>query len=209
MFRTVLLTLALLYLPQGESLDETKAVAEAKQAIHDQVGLDEDRLEPYQVLATQWSDSSLGCPRPGMAYLPVMTRGYRVFLRDKDEPSDLYEVHVGPGHAVVCETVDPDVGRTLPKSEEEQMSRELRNAPRLARAAREDLAARLDVDPGDITVSVAPRTWLDTSLGCPEEGRTYEEARIDGFLFSLELDEEIYSYHADQETVFLCEGPGE
>ena len=204
-----MITLPLLSVPQVETLDEDEAVALAKLAIHDEADVDEDRLEPYQVFATQWSDSSLGCPRPGMVYLPVMTRGYRVFLRDKEEPSRLYEVHVGPGHAVVCETVDPDVGRTLPKPEEEQMSRELRNAPRLARAAREDLAARLDVDLEDIAVSVIPRTWLDTSLGCPEEGQTYEKARIEGFLFLLEVDEETYSYHADQENVFLCELPAE
>jgi hypothetical protein len=144
-----------------------------------------------------------------MVYLPVMTRGYRVFLKDKEEPARFYEVHVSLGHVVVCETVDPDVGRTLPKSEEEQMARELRNAPRLARQAREDLAARLDVDPEDIAVSVVPRTWLDTSLGCPDEGQTYEDARIEGFLFLLEIDEKTYSYHADQESVFLCELPAE
>jgi hypothetical protein len=209
MLRALLVTLPLLSAPQIETLDEDEAVALAKQAIHDETNLGEDRLEPYQVFASQWSDSSLGCPRPGMVYLPVMTRGYRVFLRDKDEPSRLYEVHVSRGQAVVCETVDPDVGRTLPKSEEEPMSRELRNAPRLARAAREELAARLDVDPEDITVSVVPRTWLDTSLGCPKEGQTYEVARIEGFLFLLEVDDETYSYHADQERVFLCELPAE
>lgn len=204
---TLLLTVLLTWLPQGESLDETRAVTLAKQAVHAELDVAEDRLEPHQVFATQWSDSSLGCPRPGMAYLPVITRGYRVFLKDKEDPSRLYEVHVGPDHAVVCETPDPDVSRTLPKSEEEQMSRELRSAPRLARAAREDLADRLGVEPKDITVSISPRTWLDTSLGCPEEGRDYEDAHVEGFLILLKIDEEIYAYHADQERVFLCEEP--
>ena len=107
----------------------------------------------------------------------------------------------------MCEAADPDVARTTPKPEGDQMARELKNAPRLARLAREDLAARLGVNAADIVVSVMPRTWIDTSLGCPEEGQAYEEARIEGFLILLEVDEDAYRYHADLEQVFLCEEP--
>ena len=209
MLKMLAATALLLSHTQAETLDEHEAVARAKTSVHDERGVAEDRLETYQVFSTQWSDSSLGCPRPGMAYLPVMTRGYRIFLRDREEPSRLYEVHVGPTAAVVCETADPDVGRTLPKSEADGMSRELKGAPQLARAARNDLAARLDVKPEDVEVSIAPRTWLDTSLGCPEEGRDYEEAPIEGFLILLKVDERTYAYHADSERVFLCEEPAE
>lgn len=209
MLRILLLSLPLLAAPQTERLDEVEAVDMAKQAVVEELGVGEARLETHRVLAAQWSDSSLGCPRPGMMYLPVLTRGYRVFLRRTDETARLYEVHVAPGEAVVCETVDPDMGRTLPKSEGEPMAQELRIVPRLARTAREDLAGRLGVDRGDVDVSVIPRTWTDTSLGCPEEGRTYEAARIEGFLILLAVDEATYAYHADRETVFLCEEPAE
>ena len=209
MLAVLLLTLPLLSVPQTEGFDEDAAVEAAKRAIREEFGIDESELVSYQVLAAQWRDSSLGCPRPGMAYLPVMTRGYRVFLIESDTSSPLYEVHVARGETVVCETADPDVARTLPRPEGDPMARDLKNAPHIARLAREDLAARLGVAPSDIVVSVIPRTWLDTSLGCPEEGQTYEEARIAGFLILLELDEETYSYHADQESVFLCEEPVE
>ena len=202
--RSVLLMILLSFF-QAESFNEEVAVEAAKQAIRDEVGIRESQLEVYQVFAAQWRDSSLGCPRSGMVYLPVMTRGYRVFLRETDERSQVYEVHVAPGEAVVCERLDPDVARTLPKSEGDTMARDLRSAPRLARLAREDLAVRLGVDPADVLVSVIPRTWLDTSLGCPEEGQTYEEASIAGFLIQLQVNDETYPYHADQESVFLCE----
>jgi len=207
MLPVLLLTLPLLSVPQAASFDEDEAVEAAVQAVSNEVGISASRLDPYQVFAAQWRDSSLGCPRPGMAYLPVITRGYRVFLREADAPSQIYEVHVAPGEVVVCETADPNVARTLPKPEGDQMARELRNAPRMARLAREDLASRLRVDSADIVVSVIPRTWPDTSLGCPEEDRAYEKARIEGFLILLEVDEETYPYHADSEVVFLCEGP--
>lgn len=207
MLLALLLTLPLLSVPQAEDFNEDEAVEAAKQAMRDETGIGADQLETYQVFAAQWRDSSLGCPRAGMVYLPVLTRGYRVFLRETDEPSQLYEVHVTSTQAVVCETADPDVAQTSPKPEGDQMARELRNAPRLARLAREDLADRLGVDPANIVVSVIPRIWLDTSLGCLEEGQTYEETRVEGFLILLEVDEETYPYHADSEVVFLCESP--
>lgn len=203
------LTGSLFLVPQVEDFGEDEAVETAKRALSDEVGILESRLESYQVLAAQWRDSSLGCPRPGMVYLPALTRGYRVFLREVDASSPLYEVHVTASEAVVCETADPDVERTLPKAESDARAQELRNAPSLARWARQDLASRLGVDPADIVVTVRPRTWLDTSLGCPEEGQSYQEARIEGFLILLQVNEDTYSYHADSESVFFCEEPVE
>ena len=204
MFHLLIFTGSLLLAPQAESLGEEPAVEAARRALSEDVGIPEGRLEPYRVLADQWTDSALGCPEPGMMYLPVLTRGYRVFLRETETSSPLYEVHVTASEAVVCEATDPDVARTLPRSEGEQMARELRNAPALARMAREDLAGRLGVEPGDILVSVRPRTWPDTSLGCPEEGGIYKEDRIEGFVFLLAIDEDTYTYHSDSESVFLC-----
>ncbi len=123
MLLVLLLALPLLSVPQTEGFNEGEAVEAAKQAIGDEMGISGSRLESYQVFAAQWRDSSLGCPRAGMVYLPVLTRGYRVFLRETDEPSQLYEVHVTPTEAVVCETADPDVARTTPKPEGDQMAR--------------------------------------------------------------------------------------
>ena len=207
MLQAFVVMLPLLSAPQDRGLTEQEAVALAKQAVNEETGVGEAELERYQVLPAQWRDSSLGCPNVGEAYLPVMTRGYRVFLKAGDEPSKLHEVRIAPGQAVLCETADPNVAKTMPKAEGNEFARELKDAPTLARLARQDLASRLGVDEAEIQVSVNPRTWPDTSLGCPQPSETYENAWIDGFLITLEVDEEVYEYHADKKAVLLCEEP--
>ena len=39
-----------------------------------------DQIEIRSVEQREWSDSSLGCPEPGRAYMQVITPGYRVIL---------------------------------------------------------------------------------------------------------------------------------
>jgi len=55
-----------------------------------ELGVPETEVSVIAVEAVEWSDSSLGCPEPGMAYLTVITPGYRIIL----EVAGLhYEVH--------------------------------------------------------------------------------------------------------------------
>jgi hypothetical protein len=48
--------------------------------------------------AVEWSDSSLGCPRPGMNYLQVITPGYRILL---EAQGNSYEYHSDQSSRVV------------------------------------------------------------------------------------------------------------
>ena len=208
MLKALLLT-AMLGVPQDEGLTEDEAVALAKEALGAEVGMREGEVELHQVLSGQWRDSSLGCPRAGEAYLPAITSGYRVFLKEAEDSSRLHEVHVAPSGAVVCETVDLNVVKTMPKAQGDELARRLRDAPKLAGLATEDLASRLGIDESDIDVSISARTWSDTSLGCPEPEKRYEKDRIEGFLITLEVEEETYEYHANKERVILCEYPEE
>jgi hypothetical protein len=50
------------------------------------------------VEAVEWSDSSLGCPRPGMNYLQVITPGYRILL---EAQGNSYEYHSDQSSRVV------------------------------------------------------------------------------------------------------------
>jgi len=54
----------------------------------------EDQIEVVSAERTDWSDSSLGCPQPGRAYLTVITPGYRAILK---AGSTLYEYHTNEG----------------------------------------------------------------------------------------------------------------
>ena len=75
--------------------------------------------------------------------------------------------------------------------------------------ARLDLAARLGIDGGRISVSSAKSvTWPDSSLGCPQPGMAYLQILSPGYLVVLEAAEKRYEYHAGRDgKVFYCEGP--
>jgi len=66
--------------------------------------------------------------------------------------------------------------------------------------ARADLAAELGAAEDDITVITAePVTWSDGSLGCPEPGKMYTQALVDGYRVVLEYEGVEYHYHAGED----------
>ena len=78
-----------------------------------------------------------------------------------------------------------------------------------AEQAKADLAARLGVDPAQVTVvSSEEVTWRDGSLGCPEPGMLYTQALIPGHRTILEAAGKQYDYHSGaNRPPFLCENP--
>jgi hypothetical protein len=83
-------------------------------------------------------------------------------------------------------------------------------SPSVVNQAIEDLSARLRVASGEIEVDSAVEvTWPDGSLGCPEPGKVYTQALVDGWLIVLVNDGERYAYHQGGDgDPFLCEIPG-
>lgn len=77
----------------------------------------------------------------------------------------------------------------------------------IAAVAIQDLAARLDVSEQDVEiVEVRDVQWPDGALGCPEEGKFYTQAVVDGTRVLLGADDRIFDYHAgDDGEPFLCE----
>ena len=78
-----------------------------------------------------------------------------------------------------------------------------------SREAVADLARRLDVAEGDITVEgVEDVTWNDGSLGCAEQGTMYTQALVDGSRITLLSGDRTYEYHSGGgRAPFLCEDP--
>jgi hypothetical protein len=70
----------------------------------------------------------------------------------------------------------------------------------------EDLAARRGIDQDQIGVlSITPKQWPDSSLGCPQKGVMYLQVITPGFLIELAVGGETYPYHTDTEgRVVLC-----
>jgi hypothetical protein len=48
---------------------------------------------------TDWPDSSLGCPKPGMMYTQVITPGYKLKLQIDGKE---YSYHAGSNYVVLC-----------------------------------------------------------------------------------------------------------
>jgi hypothetical protein len=175
---------------------EEDAFARAISALAGQRSIPESEIEPFSVLAQEWPDSSLGCPKPGSQYLQVITPGYRVRLMAGGK---MYHVHVADRSVVICD--DAPLGR--PKAAPQHLS-----ASRLADAeqrAAADLASRLNVPATDIRPAGRRlQEWPDTSLGCPEPGQSYAQVQTRGFVLSLEHDGRTYTYHTDLDRLFPC-----
>jgi hypothetical protein len=58
------------------------------QDLADRLGLSSDAVQVVLVEPATWNDSSLGCPEKGMAYLQVITHGYRVILEAQGQQYD-------------------------------------------------------------------------------------------------------------------------
>lgn len=76
-------------------------------------------------------------------------------------------------------------------------------------AAVADLATRLKVEPEAIeVVQSEATTWPDGSLGCPEPGKFYTQALVEGYRVILRHDGRLYVYPAGSDGIpFLCGSP--
>ncbi len=81
---------------------EAQAVVRlAREDLAQRLGLAPEAIRLVSVEAVDWSDTSLGCPQPGMMYAQVITPGYRVML---EAGGQRYEYHTDEGQFVVlCE----------------------------------------------------------------------------------------------------------
>jgi hypothetical protein len=72
--------------------------------------------------------------------------------------------------------------------------------------ARADLARLLDIDDSAIdTIAANLVTWPDGSLGCPQPGKVYTQALVEGASIALATGGQTYEYHAGRDGApFLC-----
>jgi hypothetical protein len=89
--------------PAGSAADAAAQplVDRARQDLAQQLSLKAEDITPVGVEEVEWRNSSLGCPRPGMNYLQVITPGYRIMLEAQGKR---YEYHTDQSSRVVrCE----------------------------------------------------------------------------------------------------------
>ena len=179
--------------PVEAPTDIQQAVADlAVATLAEDLKIPKDAITVESVTEVDWRSSALGCPKPGMAYLDVITSGHKVTLRADGQ---LYYVHEADNKAFVCR--QPSLGGALPK-EDLGYGRPMLTAQR-------DLARRLGVPITEIRAGDATRmTWENAALGCPRPEAHYAEVETHGWRLTLKHGEREYTYHADDHHVIPC-----
>jgi hypothetical protein len=158
-----------------------------------ELGIAKDQVLVDTVRTVEWRDSSLGCPKPGVAYLSVISPGHRVTLRVDRQ---VHVVHESDNHAFVCVQTKA-MGGITPQ-------RDLSFGPQMV-AARKDLASRLGVTEREILfLSGEGKTWNDGSLGCPEPGVMYTQAQVHGWVLTFGHRQQVFTYHTDLNRTIPC-----
>ena len=96
--------------PGGAIAEPPAFVASGPEAIAIDTVAAQTSLTPHQLTVTSseavnFSDASLGCPQPGMAYAQVITPGYRVLVEGGGES---FDVRVSGQRGRICETPRSD-----------------------------------------------------------------------------------------------------
>ena len=94
--------------PPGQSISGEVPDALVRQVVDEAAARAE--VDPSEVVvvaadAVTWSDGSLGCPEPGMAYTQALVPGYRVVVEAGDGEMSFHAS--GSGDFVFCEDPRP------------------------------------------------------------------------------------------------------
>lgn len=85
-------------------------IEKAKEDLAQRLSISTSQIVLIEAMEAEWSDSSLGCPQPGMDYLQVITPGYRILL---EASGTRYEYHSNRDtYVVYCDNANPPI---LPK----------------------------------------------------------------------------------------------
>jgi len=172
-----------------------RASALAKQTLAKRLKVSEETLEVTGIEPHTWNDSSMGCGKPGLASLQVITEGYAVALSSHGRA---YSVHVSGNSAVVCDRLQAAAGVPRQGVRAAGIEQAVRNS-------RADLAGRLHADVKDVRlVNVRPQRWPDSALGCPRADETVTPGEVSGFRVELSVNGRVFTYHADAQSTRPC-----
>lgn len=156
-------------------------------------------IQLYYVEPKTWSDANLGCPKPDQGHAQVITPGYRVVLKFRNQQYELHTDDEGK-HVVLCE--GPAVGERVPL-------RRARSQEEIVALARRHLAERLGISVEEIkVVSVDEERWENETLDCPRPpGHTPDRAYpgpISGYRIVLAFEAAQYEYHSGRLWLIFC-----
>ena len=171
-------------------------IALAKEDLAERLGVAMEKITVLGVESVEWPDTSLGCPQPGRMYAQAITSGYRIILRVGGEQ---YEYH------------SDNEGRQLVRCQDDreriEVIRRMVSPDKTIASAREDLASRLGIPVGEVTVvSVVGDEFPASNLGCPcpKCPERPIPAFVTGQRITLAAQGKSYEYHARGNMVVFC-----
>ena len=77
------------------------------------------------------------------------------------------------------------------------------------KAVQEALEEQAGIAPRDaVIISAEARTWNDSSLGCPEPGKFYAQALVEGYKIAVRVGDEMYEVHTGNGRAVICDAEG-
>ncbi len=163
----------------------------ARASVAELLATDLDEVRLIEVTAKEFSDSSLGCPEPGMSYLQVITAGHQVLV---EADGRRFDVRVSNGHARICRRHKPRPGN--------DDGRAATNLTDLTEQAREDLSRRLEIPPSSVSLLGVNRYTATSELpGCQPVCKNSREC---GHVVGLLHNDRRYLYHVSSQGVLPC-----
>jgi hypothetical protein len=84
-----------------------RLIEKAKGDLAQRLSISSPQINLVEIAEVEWSDSSLGCPQPGMDYLQVITPGYLILL---EVNAQTYEYHSNRDtYFVYCDNQSPPI----------------------------------------------------------------------------------------------------
>lgn len=176
-----------------------------KDEVAEEVGVAPEELEVISAEEVQWSDTSLGCPEPGVMYAQVIVPGWKIIFLDAAGES--YEVHTDKEQErfVMCDQ-DQDQKKEPPATPQPLTPGD--SSPAVQAAVR-TLGDMLGVSRRQIDViKVEFVQWPDSCLGCAGPGENCLMVITPGYRVVLESGGEQYEIHTDESgaRAIICGG---
>ena len=183
-----------------KSTDDEVLVDRAIKTLSDHLNVNVDSSSTdftlLSVEEVEWSNPSLGCPKPGFFYPQVIVPGHLVSILFQD---NVYPIHMSDKRSTICS--DNKI-KTSENKKPIMKSKKLDDFKKesILIKVRKDFQERTGIPNNEIKViAVKSAVWANSALGCPERGKVYDEEKVKGFRVILEARGRQYTYHTDED----------
>lgn len=164
----------------------------ARQVVADFLSVPMTEVTLVSTREQAFSDSSLGCPEPGMSYLQALTSGHQVIV---EADGRRFDIRVSGGHGKICHRQKTGQNPRKPPARDP--------AAALIDLAREDLSVFLQTKVEQITIlEVRPFRAGTPIKGCTPDCR--DSKNQCGYMIGLFHDGRRYDYHVNKDKAQPC-----